>query len=129
MIQNAIMGVTFEVNVPEDTVIPLLYVKDAVKSIIMLYRAPEKNLFTRIYNIGQILPAPSAADILAMVMKFYPSARITFKPDALATQVALSTPKEIMCNEARNEWGWSVSYNLEETVKDYIKEFDEIRSV
>jgi threonine 3-dehydrogenase len=128
MIQSAIKGTPFEVTVPEDTVIPLLYVKDAVRSLAMLYDAPEEKLVTRIYNIGQILPAPSAADILATIRSFYPSARITFAPDPLATRVARDTPREIRCDEARNEWGWSVAYGLKETVKDFITEVGEERN-
>lgn len=124
MIQSAITGVPFEIPVPEDTVIPLLYVKDAVRSLVMLYHAPEERLTTRIYNIGQILPAPRADEILAAIKKFYPSAPVTFKPEPLATQVARSTPKEIRYDEAAAEWDWKPAYGLVEMVTDYMAELN-----
>jgi threonine 3-dehydrogenase len=120
LIQSAILGKPFTVNVPEKTVIPLLYVKDAVRSIGMLYRAPQDGLDTRIYNIGQIIPAPSTGDIVRAVKKFYPDAQFSFKPDPLATEVAQNTPGEIRCDEAREEWGWFVKYSLEDMIKDFM---------
>jgi threonine 3-dehydrogenase len=123
IIQAAILGIPFEVNVPEDTTIPLLYVKDAVRSLVMLYRAPENKLMTRIYNVGQITPPPSTADIVNMVRRYYPNVQIAFKPDPLFTEVVKNTPKEIKADEARNEWGWNISYSLENAVKDFIRTF------
>jgi nucleoside-diphosphate-sugar epimerase len=120
LIQSAILGKPYQVNVPEDTVIPLLYVKDAVRSLAMLYHAEGERLITRIYNIGQIVPAPSTADIIRTVKQFYPDARFSFTADSAATEVAQSTPKEIRCDEAQKEWGWFVKYSLEDTVKDFI---------
>lgn len=120
LIQSSILGKPFEVNVPEETVIPLLYVKDAVRSLAMLYRAPEKELVTRIYNIGQIMPAPSTAEIVEMVKSICPGAHISFRPDPLATEVSRNTPKEIRCDEAHAEWDWSVQYSLEDMVRDFI---------
>lgn len=121
IIQAAILGMPFEVNVPEETTIPLLYLKDAVRSLMMLYHAPEDRLVTRVYNVGQISPPPSTADIVNMVRKYYPNAQITFKPDPRFTEVVKSTPKEIKADEARNEWGWNISYSLEDSVKDFIR--------
>ena len=120
LIQSAILGKPFKINVPEETVVPLLYVKDAVRSIAMLYRAPEKGLATRIYNVGQIIPAPSAAEIVEMVKKYCPDAQLFFEPDPLATEMIRYSPVEIRCDEARAEWGWSIEYSLEDMVKDFV---------
>lgn len=121
IIQAAILGTPFEVNVPEDTLIPLLYIKDAVRSLMMLYRAPEDRLVTRVYNVGQITPPPTTADVVNMVRRYYPHAQITFKPDPRFIEVVKNTPKEIKADEARSEWGWNVSYSLEDAVKDFIQ--------
>jgi nucleoside-diphosphate-sugar epimerase len=123
LIRSAILGEAFEINVPEETVIPLLYIKDAIRSLALLYRAADDNLTTRVYNIGQIDPAPSTAEIVAMVKQFYPRARFSFRPDPMATAVARNTPREIRCDAARAEWGWSVQYSLEALVKDFIAAF------
>lgn len=123
IIQAAILRIPFEVKVPEETGVPLLYVKDAVRSLVMLYHAPEDGLVTRIYNVGQMMPPPRAGDIVNEVRKYYPDAQITFKPDPGFTEVAKNTPREIKGDEAQREWGWSVRYSLEDAVKDFIKAF------
>jgi len=120
LIQSAIVGKPFEVKVPEETVVPLLYVKDAVRSLGMLYHAPEDRLITRIYNVGEITPPPTTGDLLGMVRRFYPEARITVRPDPIYTEFARNTPREIRCDEAQDEWGWHVSYRLEDAVRDFI---------
>jgi len=123
IIQAAILRLPFEVKVPEETVVPLLYVKDAVRSLVMLYHAPEDGLVTRIYNVGQIMPPPRAVDIVNAVRRYYPGAQITFKPDPGFTEVAKNTPREIKGDEAQREWSWSVSYSLEDAVKDFVQSF------
>jgi threonine 3-dehydrogenase len=120
MIEAAIRGESFEVNVPEDTVIPLLYIKDAIRSLAMLYHAPEQRLLTRIYNVGQMMPPPRTIDLVNVVRRYYPDTRITFNPELRASEVARNTPREILCHEARDEWGWHTAYSPEETVKDFI---------
>jgi threonine 3-dehydrogenase len=129
MIEAAILGKPFEVSVPEDTVIPLLYVKDALRSLIMLNKAPEDGLVTRIYNVGQIMPPPSILDLVNAVRRHYPEAKIGFNPDPLTTEVNKNTPREIRCDEARNEWGWSVSYSLDDMVKDFITTFTQMTCI
>jgi threonine 3-dehydrogenase len=120
MIESAILGKPFVINVPEESVNPVLYVKDAVRSLVMLYRASAEKLITRIYNIGQIMPAPTTKDIVDMVRRFYPQADLSFKPEPVATEISRNSPGEIRCDEAQREWGWYVSYSLEDMMKDFI---------
>jgi threonine 3-dehydrogenase len=123
MIEAAIKGEPFEIWAPEETVLPLLYIKDAVRSLMMLYDADEEKLSTRVYNLGQIMPAPTAQEVLNEVKKHYPEAQITFKvnPDA---EVGLATiPKIISGDAAEREWGWRVAYSLADTVKDFIDDY------
>jgi threonine 3-dehydrogenase len=127
MIEAAIMGKPYEVSVPEDTVIPLLYVKDALRSLIMLNKAPEDGLVTRIYNVGQIMPPPNALDLVNAVRKHYPDSRISFNPDPFIAEVNKNTPREIRCDEAEKEWGWRVSYSLEDMMEDFITTFNHTR--
>ena len=37
--------------------IPIMYIKDAIRSLIDLFEAHENKIKTRIYNVGQILPS------------------------------------------------------------------------
>jgi nucleoside-diphosphate-sugar epimerase len=123
MVEAAVRGAPIEVSVPADNAIPILYVKDAVRGLRMLYHAAEEKLVARIYNVGQIMPPFSTGDLARLLQSYYPGARITFNPDPLATEVNRSTPGRITCDEARDEWGWHVAYSLEDMVKDLIATF------
>jgi threonine 3-dehydrogenase len=123
LIEAAIKGKSFDVWTLEDTIIPLLYIKDAIKSLIMLCDAEESNLLTRVYNLGQIMPPPTAKDVVNEVKKYYPEAKINFKPDP-ETAIGLKTiPRIIKGEKAEKEWGWKVTYSLEDTVKDFIEDY------
>lgn len=123
LIEAAIKGEPFEVWAPEDTILPLLYIKDAIRSLILLYDADENKIKTRVYNLGQIMPPPTAKDLVNTVKKYYPDAKIHFKPDPNATIGLATIPKIIKGDQAEKEWGWRVTYSLEETVKDFIEEY------
>jgi threonine 3-dehydrogenase len=125
MIESAIRGVPFEAWVTEETTIPIMYIKDAMRSLLELFEADGDRIKTRIYNIGQILPSPSAGDLLEEIKKHYGGASITFKPDPRAMEANKTLPKRLDDHEARTEWGWSIHYGLKEMVEDFIKEVGE----
>ncbi|MBA4391967.1 MAG: hypothetical protein C0407_00275 [Desulfobacca sp.] len=123
VIEAAIKGDPFEIWASEDTIIPMMYIKDVVRCLVMLYEAPEEKIKTRMYNVGQITPPPTAADLVGVVKRFYPEARITFKPDPSVMEIIKTIPRVIKGDEAEAEWGWTLSYSLTDTVKDFIDEF------
>jgi threonine 3-dehydrogenase len=128
LIEAAIKGEAFNVWVPEDTVIPLMYIKDAIKSLVLLYDAEESKLIKRVYNLGQITPPPSAKEVVDMVKQYYPDARINFKPDPNAVNVLKTIPRIIKGDNAEQEWGWRIEYSLDDTVKDFIAEFKKMNT-
>ncbi len=123
LIEAAILGKPFEAWVPEDTIMPMIYIKDAIKSLVMLHDAEEEQMKTRIYGVGQIMPAPTAAELLAEVKKFYPQAQITFRPTPAAMRILEKIPRYIKGDLAEVEWGWKPTYSLEDMVRDFIEEF------
>jgi threonine 3-dehydrogenase len=123
LIEAAILGKPFEAWVPEDTVMPMIYLKDAIKSLVMLHDAEQDLLKTRIYGTGQIMPAPTAKELLQEVKKYYPNAQITFRPTPAAMSILENIPRYIEGDRAEKEWGWKPSYSLEEMVGDFIEEF------
>jgi len=122
MIQAAAFGKPYEVWVPEDTILPLLYIKDAIQSLVSLYEANEADIKTRVYNLGQITPSPTAKELADIVKEYVPDAKITFKPDPTAIEVLKTVPKKIDGSNAEREWGWKIMYSAEETVKDFLGE-------
>jgi threonine 3-dehydrogenase len=123
LIEAAIKGESFEAWVPEDTIMPMIYFKDAIRSLEMLAEAPSERVKTRIYGVGQIMPAPTAGQLADEVKKYYPTARISFHPTAAATKILENIPRYIAGNCAEAEWGWRLSYSLQRMVADFIEEF------
>jgi nucleoside-diphosphate-sugar epimerase len=124
MIESAIRGIPFEAWVTKETSIPLMYIKDAIRSLEELFEADENKIKTRIYNVGQITPSPTAGDLLEEIKRHFPSAQITFKPDPKAMDILRSIPQKLDDQNARAEWDWSIHYGLKEMVEDFIKEFN-----
>ena len=123
VIEAAIKGIPFEIWATEDTIIPMMYIKDIVRSLVELHDAPAEKIITRVYNLGQIIPAPTAKDLVDTVKKYYPEAKITFKPDPSIMKILKTIPQIVKAEEAEAEWGWSVSYSIDDTVKDMINEY------
>jgi threonine 3-dehydrogenase len=122
LIEAAILGRPFEAWVPEDTIMPMIYIKDAIDSLLMLHDAQEDRLITRIYGTGQILPAPTAKELVQEVKKHYPHANITFNPTPAAMSILENIPRFIEGDRALKEWGWKPKYSLENMVADFIDE-------
>ena len=57
-----------------------------------------------------------------MVWRLVPGARITFKPDPIATEAVRVIAKRIDGSNAEKEWGWKIDYSAEEMVNDFLKE-------
>jgi nucleoside-diphosphate-sugar epimerase len=123
LIEAAIKGEPFEVWVPEDFVQPMLYIKDVIRSFVMLYDAPEERMTTRIYNMGQITPPPTVRELVDEVTKYFPDARISFEPDPAIVPLLKNIPRIFSNDRATEEWGWRPSYSLGDMVRDFIAEF------
>ena len=123
MIESALKGIPFEAWVTKETSIPIMYVKDAVRCLVDLFEADESKIRTRVYNVGQITPSPTAGDLLEEIAKHFPKASISFKPDPKAMEVLKTIPRQLEDQNARKEWGWTLRYGLKEMIDDFIKEF------
>jgi nucleoside-diphosphate-sugar epimerase len=123
VIEAAIKGEAFDVWVPEDAIVPMIYIKDGIRSLIMLSDAPQDQIKTRIYNVGQIWPPPTAKDLVDAVKKFYPEARIQFRPDPAIVSILRTIPRVVEGEKAKEEWRWRISYSLEDMVNDFIENY------
>ncbi|MCX8022356.1 MAG: NAD(P)-dependent oxidoreductase [Syntrophorhabdaceae bacterium] len=123
LIEAAIKGEPFDVWVPEDFIQPMLYVKDVVRGFVMLHDAREDTVGNRVYNMGQITPAPKAKELVQEVKKHLPQADIRFKPDPSLLPILKTIPKDFRGEKARVDWGWYPEYGLEDMVSDFIEEY------
>ena len=120
MIEESAQGRPCTVRVAEYSRMPILYVKDAVRSLLELQQANESSLGRRVYNIAGL--SPTAGEIAATVRAQLPQASIQFKPDPMVQPVVDGWPAELDDTEARGDWNWRVKYNLDDLVSDFVGE-------
>ncbi len=115
---KAIGGESFECFLTEDTMLPMMYMDDAVKATIDLMEADINDVKVRSsYNLAAMSFTPK--EISAEISKHYTDFSITYNPD-FRQEIADSWPGSIDDSAARNNWGWRHSYNLEELVETMI---------
>jgi len=116
MILEPALGRPCEVYVDEYTKIQILYYKDAINALMLLYNA--KNPKSRVYNAGGILT--DAQEIANTVRKYIPDAQIKFTPK-FETRAMLSH-RVLVSRKVQDELGWKMAYTLDDMVKDFISE-------
>jgi nucleoside-diphosphate-sugar epimerase len=107
----------------------VLYFKDAAQALIELSAAEPSRIQTRIYNIAGITPAFSARELVEIIQRQVPGARLAFEPDPVVVEL-LRELGALRINDAcaRVEWGWQLAYPLEAMVADFIREFETHRN-
>ncbi len=121
IVQEPAAGRKYEVYVREQTMIPLLYINDAVSGMIKLASARESDLKRRVYSLQGF--SPTAGELAGVVRKYVPDAKIVFRPQPEMVHIAESWPRELDDSCARNDWGWHVEYPLDRAIQEFVKEF------
>ncbi|WP_424963141.1 NAD-dependent epimerase/dehydratase family protein [Ekhidna sp.] len=115
---KAIAGEKYECFLSEDSMLPMMYMDDAVKATIELMETDEKNVKVRSsYNLAAMSFTPK--EIALEIKKHYPDFEITYQPD-FRQKIADSWPGSIDDSAARNNWGWQHQYGLKELVETMI---------
>ncbi len=118
MLHHAAQGNPYAAFVRADTRIPFIVMPDAVNALLALASAPKANLRHTVYNIGSF--SPSAGEIRALVMRYFPDADITFIPDDKRQRIVDSWPSDVDDAFARQEWGWEPDYILQRSFEEYL---------
>jgi len=107
----------------EGTMLPMMYMDDAIRATIELMQAPAASLSIRSsYNLAGISFAPE--EIAAAIKKQIPDFEISYDPD-FRQAIADSWPSSIDDSRARSDWGWKHEYDLDrmtETMLHHLKE-------
>ena len=106
----------------EDTVLPMIYMPDCIKAIIMLMEAEASQIKCRTsYNLTAM--SFSAGELVAEIKKYFPEFKCEYKPD-FRQMIADSWPMSIDDSIARKEWGWKPIYDLAAMTKDMMEKFE-----
>jgi nucleoside-diphosphate-sugar epimerase len=118
MLHAAAKNAPYAAFVREDTCIPFMAMPDAVTALLQLAAAPASDLSRRVYNVTSF--SLTAAEFREMVLRFFPEAQITFKPDLKRQGIVDSWPAGLNDNDARRDWGWKPAYDLERSFSEYL---------
>lgn len=120
---EAIQHKSYKCFVREDTVLPMMYMPDALKALVDLANAPlEKLKHHSNFNVGAM--SFSAGELAAEIKKHIPEFKVTYEPD-FRQAIADSWPRSVDDSVARQEWGWSPEYDLERMAEDMIEKLTE----
>ncbi|MCE7061744.1 NAD-dependent epimerase/dehydratase family protein [Dyadobacter sp. CY343] len=127
---KAVKGEVFECFLKADTTLPMIYITDAMDATVRLMEAPKEKIAVRTsYNLAGISFSPE--EIAGSIKQIIPDFEITYKPD-FRQQIADSWPQLIDDANARKDWGWRPTYNIEkmtqEMIKELTKKYETIRS-
>ncbi|HEY1800910.1 MAG TPA: NAD-dependent epimerase/dehydratase family protein [Terriglobales bacterium] len=116
--EHSVLKGEYDFCVNPTTRAPMLYIDDAVQSFLDLHDAPSEQLKRRVYNIHGM--SPSAEELEHAVRARVPNARISYHPDPLKCSIVESWPCQIDDSEARRDWNWQPSWDLEKTADEII---------
>lgn len=107
---KAIAGEAYECFLAPDTLLPMMYMEDAVKATLDLMEAPASAIKLReAYNIASLSFTP--AQIAEAIRTYYPDFEVTYRPD-FRQEIAETWPHSLDDGAARSDWGWQPQYHL-----------------
>jgi nucleoside-diphosphate-sugar epimerase len=115
---EALKSGKYECFLSENTVLPMMYMTDAINATIGIMQADADKVKIRSsYNLSGFSFSPK--EIAAEIRKYIPDFTITFKPDS-RQQIADSWPQTIDSQEAEKDWNWKPEFDLATMTKDMI---------
>lgn len=128
-IERSFSGEPYEIFVTPETAAPIIYFKDAARAFVAISRVPANRIRTMNYILAGVEPMPTAGELKKTIERHLPQAKLTFSPDPLAMAFQ-KMHQGVRWDEtpAVREWDWKIKYNLDDMVKDFIRELTEHRS-
>jgi len=115
---QAITKGQYECFLAENTMLPMMYMEDAIRATIELMMAPIERIRIRYgYNLAEMSFTP--AQIFEEIKKHIPGLTIEYNPD-FRQAIADSWTKSIDDSRAKLDWGWKANYSLETMVVDML---------
>lgn len=116
---KALASEKFECFLEEDTLLPMMYMPDAIKSTLDLMEAPRESIKIRSsYNLASTSFSPK--EIYESIKKQIPGFEIEYHPD-FRQEIADSWPDSIDDSHARADWGWKPDFDLDTMTVDILK--------
>lgn len=102
----------------EDTTLPMMHMNDAIRATMEIMEAPaEKVKIRSSYNVAGLSFSPK--ELAIEIQNHVPSFKMSYKSD-YRQAIADSWPKSIDDSEAKTDWNWKSSFNLQELTSDML---------
>ncbi|MEM0138255.1 MAG: NAD-dependent epimerase/dehydratase family protein [Thermoplasmatales archaeon] len=119
MIIESVKGRRYKCFLRKDTKLPMMYMPDALESMVKLAEADASRLKHRTdFNVTSFSITP--AELEKELKLHYPEFEVEYEPD-FRQKIADSWPQSLDVSAAVAEWGFRPRYNLRETVEDMIR--------
>ena len=121
---EAIKNRKYTSYIAQGTKMDMMYMPDAIKSILDLMEAdPSKLIHRNAFNIAAMSFAPE--DLAAEIMKHIPDFRLDYAVDPVSQEIADSWPNSLDDSAARAEWGWKPEYDIAKMTADMLEKLAE----
>ena len=119
IIKEAIKKGNYTSYLKGDTILPMLFMPDAIKATLALMDAPKESITIRTsYNLDGFETSPEL--MTRSIRRFIPSFEINYSVD-FRQNIADSWPQSINDEIAIKDWGFEAEYDLDQTVEAMIK--------
>ncbi len=109
---EAIRRKTYTCFLEEDTVLPMMYMDDAINATIGVMKAPKMSSFIS-YNLGAFSFSPK--ELAEAIKKQIPEFTINYKPDS-RQEIAKTWPESVDDSQAKKDWEWEAKTDLDQMV-------------
>jgi nucleoside-diphosphate-sugar epimerase len=110
---------SYECFLSKDSMLPMMYMPDALNATISLMEADKASVKIRSsYNVAAFSFTPE--QLATEIRKHIPDFKITYQPD-IRQEYADSWPKSIDDSCARSDWGWKHTYDLSAMTNDMLQ--------
>ena len=121
---EALKSKKYECFLSENTVLPMMYMHDALKATIGLMDADAVKIKVRSsYNVSAISFSPK--QLAEEIKKHIPDFKISYQPD-VRQQYADSWPQSIDDSEARKDWNWKHEFDLIKMTEDMLHHIQQV---
>ncbi len=124
-IEESAKGNPYEFYVDPATRCPVMYFKDAARSLVHLSDAPREAIKRGVYVIAGVTPIVSAGELADLIRARIPGAQLTFNPDRELQPILdrlLLPPDD---RNAQQEWGWEAAYTQGDVIDDFLRELND----
>ena len=119
---KAVENKPFECFLEPSTMLPMIFMDDAIRATIELMDAPVESIKIRTsYNLVGMSFTPD--DLFKSIKKILPDFEISYNPD-FRQAIANTWPKSIDDTDARIDWGWKPEYHIDKMSQVMIEKLE-----